>query len=66
MKFKYKNDIKLTEVSAETDDICLFCSLFDDCPLLGALSTNLVYPSADRITIEECPIYEPLVLDGTE
>ncbi len=30
MNFKYDNEIKLTEVEAEEDDICLFCTLFND------------------------------------
>lgn len=66
MQFEYNSKEGITEVAAETSDICLFCSLFDYCPLVGALETNLVYPSADRITVVDCPIYEPMVLDGTE
>lgn len=62
MNFKYNSETKLTEIGAETDDICLFCSLLDYCPFIGALETNLVYPSADRLTIEDCPIYEPIDL----
>ena len=57
MYFEYKEKEGYTEVSAETNDICVMCKLFDSCPLLGALETNLVYPSADIITIENCPIY---------
>lgn len=66
MQFQYNSDEGITEVSVETDDICLFCSLLDSCPLAGALATNLVYPSANRLTIEDCPIYDPMLLDGTE
>jgi hypothetical protein len=64
MKFKYNFETKLTEIGAETDDICLFCSLFEeDCPLMGGLEINLVYPSANRITIAECPMYEPIDIE---
>lgn len=59
MKFRYNDDTKVTDIWAETDDICLFCALFDYCPLLGALEINLVYPSADRITVAACSIYHP-------
>ena len=64
MKFKYNGRTKYTDIGAGVDDICLFCSLFEsDCPLMGALGINLVYPSADKITIKECPIYEPIDID---
>lgn len=65
MKFKYNLKTKYTDIGAGADDICLFCSLFEsDCPLMDALAINLVYPSANTITIEECPMYEPADIEG--
>lgn len=59
MRFKYISEEGITEVLAGKDDICLMCKLFDYCPLLGALEINLVYPAADKLTIKDCPIYDP-------
>ena len=58
MKFEYLEQEGITEVSTDLDDKCTLCKNFDVCPLLGALEINLVYPSADKLTIEECPIFE--------
>ena len=58
MQFQYISEEGITEVSAETSDKCFMCQLFDACPLVGALEINLVYPSADKLTIEDCPIFE--------
>ena len=66
MKFEYLEDEGITSIMAETDDICVICKFFDYCPLIGALETNLVYPSANRITIEECPIFAPEYDDRTD
>ena len=60
MRFRYNSETALTDISIGTKDICLFCSLQSYCPLMGALETNLVYPSADKLTIKECPVYTPL------
>ena len=59
MFFEYKEGEGYTEVSAETDDICALCKCFDDCPLIGALETHIVYPSCEQLCIESCPMYEP-------
>lgn len=64
MKFDYDDITGLTDVRVETDDICLLCSLLEYCPLMGALETNLVYPSANKLTIQECSIYEPIRIEG--
>ena len=57
MNFKYDEEEGITEVVAEVEDVCLMCANFDDCPLIQALSINLVYPSASNLTIEQCPLY---------
>lgn len=59
MYFEYLEEEGYTEVSAETSDICVMCKLFDTCPLISALEINLVYPSADKLHIEDCPLYIP-------
>lgn len=59
MFFEYKEGEGYTEVSAETDDICALCKWFDNCPLIGALETHIVYPSCEQLCIEDCPMYEP-------
>ena len=59
MYFEYKEGEGYTEVSAETDDIFVLCKFFDSCPLMGALETNIVYPSCEKLQIESCPMYEP-------
>lgn len=64
MNFEYNSDTGITEVAVGLDDICLFCNLLEYCPLIGALETNLVYPSADKITIQECSIYEQINEDN--
>lgn len=63
MFFDYIEDEDYTQVSAEVDDKCVLCALFDNCPLITALGLNVVYPSADKISIEECSLYYPETLD---
>jgi hypothetical protein len=58
MYFNYDEVAGYTVVSAETDDICVMCKHFDFCPFIGALENNIVYPSCDKLWIEDCPIYE--------
>ena len=54
MNFHYNSETKLTDVGIELDDICLFCNFSEGgCPLIGALEENIVYPSANRLNIEE-------------
>lgn len=58
MKFEYNEETGLTQVAAEIEDRCLLCDKFEDCPLIQALEINLVYPCANKLQIEDCPMFE--------
>ena len=58
MQFEYLEEEGITEIATDMDDKCTFCRNFDICPLLGALEINLVYPSADKLTVEDCPLFD--------
>ena len=58
MEFEYLEKEGITKVTAETTDRCFLCDNFEDCPLLGALETNIVYPSAEYLEINECPMFK--------
>lgn len=58
MYFEYDEQEGYTVVSAELEDKCVMCKYFDECPLIGAIETHLVYPSASSLYVEECPMYE--------
>lgn len=58
MYFEYDEVEGYTEVIAEAKDSCVLCRNFDDCPLIKAISDNVVYPSAAQLIIEDCPMYE--------
>ena len=61
MYFEYNEEVGITEVYSETDDICVMCKYFDFCPLIGALEQHTVYHSDNEIYIEDCPMYAPYV-----
>ena len=60
MYFEFNEAENRTIVTAETDDVCVLCSLFDYCPFIGALESHVVYPSAELLSIEDCPMYCPI------
>lgn len=66
MYFKYNEEEDITEVWTETDDICVTCKYFDYCPLMAAFENNVVYPSANTLTIEECSMYELYIDEACE
>ena len=66
MYFEYNEDEDITEVFAETTDVCVMCKYVDSCPLMGAFENNVVYPSANNIEIEDCPMYMPYIDEACE
>lgn len=64
MYFKYLDKEGITDVISEIDDICVLCRYYDACPLIGAIATNVVYPSAEKLQIEDCVMYAPEEIYG--
>lgn len=58
MNFKFDKKSNQTICIAETSDSCVMCDLFDICPLVLAIRLHVVYPSAETITLEGCPMFE--------
>jgi hypothetical protein len=63
MNFEFDKKSKQTICIAETSDSCVTCDLFDVCPLVLAIRLHVVYPSAETITLEGCPMFEPVTPD---
>ena len=57
MFFYYDEEDNITDIEFENDDLCLNCNRADDCTLIKALQSNLVYPSSATINIRYCDIY---------
>lgn len=54
MEFEYNTESKEVEIFFNTDDICIKCSQQQKCPLLKAISNNVVYPFCDALDIVDC------------
>lgn len=57
MKFEYLSDEGITRIQPNIEDKCSLCDTFEDCPLIQALTINLVYPSAYKLQIKDCPMF---------
>ena len=66
MFFEYNEEVDITEIQTETSDICIFCKYYDYCPLISAVENNIVYPSANYLEIDDCPMYAPYVDEASE
>jgi len=66
MRFQYDDVSDYTDIYASVNDVCVLCRHFDVCPLMEAIGSNLVYPSADKLTIAECPMFEMETIEESE
>ncbi len=58
MEFEYSVESKKVDVFFNPDDICIKCYLQQKCPLLKAISNNVVYPSCSILDIVDCAAFK--------
>lgn len=58
MYFEYDEKVKITYCFTEKTDKCILCKIFDDCPLVEAISNHTVYPAGYQIVVDKCRIFE--------
>ncbi len=57
---EYDNQVNLY---AEYEDLCYLCANVEVCPFIAAFCQEVVIPRYESIKVENCGMYEKLILD---
>lgn len=64
MIFNYNEKTDITNLELDEEDVCNECNFYNHCPLIGAIMSNIVYPSAMHLIFGDCHFYRLMEEDN--